>query len=102
MAAKDGAGCTALYCAAVWNHAEAVRKLVELGCPSSGTCQEGRLSIVSVVAEQGWADLTEMLVLEMHNPVGTGHVTVHRLGVAAWTARVCWELLRCAAGWTYL
>ncbi|KAK9806010.1 hypothetical protein WJX73_004689 [Symbiochloris irregularis] len=65
---KDRDGCTPLYCAAAWNRVEAVKTLAALGCSPSLQSEEGRMS-VHVAAEQGWTDLIDVLVTDMHNQV---------------------------------
>jgi ankyrin repeat protein len=64
----DRDGCTPLYCAAAWDRVEAVRLLEKLGCPAEARSLEGRTA-VHVAAEQGWADLLEVLVRELGNQV---------------------------------
>ena len=85
-AVKDHDGCTPLYCAAAWNRAEAVQRLDALGCPSWARSQEGRTPM-HVAAEQGWADLIDILVHQLNNEVSEALIAPELFafqGFSAW------------------
>ena len=72
---KDRDECTPLYCAAAWNRAEAVKCLSGMGCPSWVRSSDQRTA-VHVAAEQGWADLIDLLVRNFKNEA-SGHGAAH-------------------------
>jgi len=62
--ARDRDGCTPLYCAVAWNRIEVIRELQRMVCPFWVQSEEGKTA-VHVAAEQGWAELIEILVTEL-------------------------------------